>query len=66
MNLLERDATRYLICPFTDNMYLIHATLKDTQAYCPACKSTHGFQKRNKAMNGMELGKKENAWVESW
>lgn len=66
INTPVKDYTRYLICPFTDKMFLIHTTSHDAQAYCPECKGVHGFQKRNKAMNGMELGKKNNAWVESW
>ena len=61
-----KDQTRYLICPFSNKMFLIHTTSKDAQAYCPECKGVHGFQKKNKAMGGMENGIKNNAWVESW
>lgn len=60
------DRSRYLICPFTNKMFLLHMKKDDLEVLCPECNRPHGFQKRNKAMGGMEYGVKENAWVESW
>ena len=62
----NKDFTRYLICPYTDRMFLIPITETDVWAYCPVCERMHNFSKRNKAMGGMEYGKKNNAWVETW
>ena len=62
----DDDISRYLICPFSNEMFLIHTKVNDKDAFCPKCNIPHGFQKKNKAMGGMESGIRDNAWVESW
>ena len=61
-----KDYSRYLICPYSDKMFLTHVASNEYKAYCPVCEKYHGFQRRNKAMNGIENGKINNAWIESW
>ena len=60
------DMSRYLICPYTNKMFFIHTASSEAWAYCPNCKRRHNFSRRNKAMGGMEYGKENNAWVETW
>ena len=63
---LSKNYTRYLICPYYDKLLLVETYSIDTSAYCQFCKKSHGFSKMNKAMGGMEYGKLNNSWVESW